>query len=56
MPIRLYDIRTGRLSEDEFICPKNGPANSQAETETILSHGFGRGCSLSVLEGAEQDD
>jgi hypothetical protein len=50
MPIRLYDIRTGQLSEDEFICPKNSPADSQAETETILSHGIGLGCSLTVME------
>ena len=50
MPIRLYDIRTGQLSEDDYICPKNSPANSQAETETILSQGIGRGCSLSVME------
>ncbi len=53
MPIRLYDIRTGQLSEDDYICPKNSPANSQAETETILSQGIGRGCSLSVAEEEE---
>lgn len=49
MPIRLYDIRTGQLTEDDFICAKNTPANRHAETETILNHGIGRGCSLSVM-------
>ncbi len=50
MPIQLYDIRTGRFSEDEFVCAKNSPQNRHAETETILNHGIGRGCSLSVIE------
>jgi len=50
MPIRLYDIRTGAFAEDEFVCPKNSPENSQAETETILIQGIGRGCSLTVVE------
>ena len=53
MPIRLYDIRTGQLAEDDFICPKNSPANRHAETETILNQGIGRGCSLSVAEEKE---
>jgi hypothetical protein len=50
MPVRLYDTRTGQFSEDDFICPKNSPKDSQAETETILSQGIGRGCSLTVAE------
>lgn len=54
MPIRLYDIRTGQLAEDDFVCAKNSPANRHAETETILNHGIGRGCSLSVMEEDDQ--
>ena len=50
MPIRMYDIRTGQLVEDDFACAKNSPANRHAETETILSQGIGRGCSLTVAE------
>ena len=45
MPIRLYDIRTGRLIENSI-----SAKNSRAETEAILSQGIGRGCSLSVTE------
>ena len=45
MPIRLHDIRTGRLIEHS-LCAKN----SRAETEAILSQGIGRGCSLSVTK------
>ena len=48
MPIRLYDIRTGRRVMDS-LCAKN----SRAETEAILSQGIGRGCSLSVTNADE---
>jgi hypothetical protein len=50
----MYDIRTGQLTEDDFVCAKNSPANRHAETETILSQGIGRGCSLTVVE--QEDD
>jgi hypothetical protein len=45
MPIRLYDIRTGRLVRHS-VCAKN----SQSETDAILRQGIGRGCSLSVTQ------
>ena len=48
MPIRLYDIRTGRRVMDS-LCAKN----SRAETDAILSQGIGRGCSLSGAQAGE---
>ena len=45
MPIQLHDVRTGRFIVSS-ICAKN----SRRETDAILSHGIGRGCSLSVTK------